>query len=475
MRRRRFLIGLGGITVGLPFLRKFAGSGTARAGGSEAMPKRIITMGYPMGTHVPAFAPTATGSNFDFGPITASMEPFKDRTLVVTDTPNAVLDLGGNTHVYGHPGKKESVFTGTLMQSAFVGDGSNHVDNVVEADPDGFDRAPNGPSFDQTIADFLRDGSHLRPSVDLGVWGGGGARDNENSDFFYESAANPVLLSAHPGRAFASLFNGVNPDDGEIDEAFMALQRRKQSVLDAVRGSFTDLRQGLDAQDRAILDDHADKIRQIELDMPPIASCTIPEDIPASDEAYAGMSMLEIADFQNRLMAQAMGCSLAPVGRIEYLDQQNPFFGVPMIDDGVAPAVDWHEVVHAATGNWTKDHPVRVAGFTFFVERFAELCAHLDSIVEGADGQTVLDNSIVVLGSDLAEGDGHASRDLCFLIAGGTGPGRRGFHLDGSGYNTNRVLNSIVRMAGVTDDDGSPVEEVGLRGFAPGSIPELFG
>jgi hypothetical protein len=473
MNRRRFLVGFGGITVGLPFLRKFATP--ARAGGAVDRPTRVIFVAYAMGTHVAQWRPSATGSDFELGPITAPMAPYRSRSLFVSNTNHAALALGGNSYIYGHPAKKEAVFTGTLMQHAFVGDGSNHVDNVIEAAPEGNDRTPNGPSLEHVLGEMLKTPAHPRTSVDLGVWGNGGVQSTAVSDFFYESAANPVTLSAHPGQAFMSLFSGIVPGDAPVDEAFLALQRRKASVLDAVRDSFVDLRQGLDAQDQQVLDDHADKIRQIELDMPPLAACTVPDDIPARDDAYSDMSMLQLADLQNRLMAHAMGCGLAPVGRIEYLEQQSPYFGVPLVDDALAAVTDndWHGMVHTSD-IWPAEFPARIAGFTFFVERFAELCGHLDAIVEGPDGRTALDNSLLVLGSDYGEDAGHASSNLCFLVAGNAGPGRRNYHFDAGGENVNRVLNSIAAMARLTDANGQPVDEFGLQGFDPGPIPELL-
>jgi hypothetical protein len=473
MRRRRFLVGMGGLCVGLPMLRKLAGPELVRAAGGEGEPKRIIMVAYPMGTHLPQWAPSATGANFTLPTITAPVEPFVDRCLFVSNCPNAVLDIGGNGYVWGHPAKKETVFTGTLMEHSFGGNGANHIDNVIPASPDGHMRTPNGPSVDHVIGQALLTGAHHRPSVDLGIWGGGGVRQYEHSEFFYEGASTPVTLTAHPGLAFANLFNGINPD-GQIDEALLALQRRRKSVLDAVRDSFVDLRQGLDTQDRKVLDDHAEKIRQIELDLPPLASCTIPTDIPEADGAYAGTTMMELADLQNRIMAHAMGCGVAPVGRIEYLDQQRPIFGIPLVDDAVATVQDWHHpIVHAADG-WTKDHPARVEGFRFFVQKFAELLAYLDAMVEGPDGQTVLDNSLVVLGSDLGEGDGHGAFDLCFLVAGGSGPGRRRYHCDARDYNVNHFLTSLLHMACVTGPGGSPIEEFGLGGFAHGPIDGIL-
>ena len=48
------------------------------------------------------------------------------------------------------------------------------------------------------------------------------------------------------------------------------------------------------------------------------------------------------------------------------------------------------------------------------------------------------------------------------------------YHLDGSSYNVNRVLTSLVHMAGVTVDNGSPVAEFGMQGFGGSVIPELI-
>ena len=476
MRRRRFLVGLGGITVGLPMLRKFSEPAPARAAGTQTAPRRIIMVAYPMGTHVPLWRPSAEGGTFTLGSITQPLEPFIDRCTFVSNCGQDVLDLGGNAYRYGHPAKQEGAFTGTLLQGAFTGDGSNVVGNVVESDPEGQGRTPNGPSVETFIGASLADGGHLRPSVDLGVYGPGGVRETDTSNFFYEAAANPVSVSAHPGMAFASLFNGINPDTGEPDPVFESLQRRKKSVLDAVRDSFVDLRQGLDAADRQILDEHAQKIREIELDVPPVVSCSIPTDIPEGDGPYANLSMMELADYQNRLMAHAMGCNIAPVGRIEYLSQQKPFFGIPLVDDGVATVQDWHHpIVHAADG-WAGDDPVRVEGFRFFIQKFADLLGYLDAIPEGPDDATVLDNSLVVIGSDFGEGDGHASADLCYVVAGGSGPGRRNYHVDAraNGYNHNHFLTTLCQMACVTNEDGSPVQEFGLRGFASGPISEIL-
>ncbi len=473
MRRRHFLTGLGGITVGLPLLRAFTDPKQAHAGGAPPLPRRVIVMAYPMGTHTPAWRPSAQGSTFELPYITAPLEPFRDRCTFVSNCGHDALDLGGNAFTYGHPAKKEAVFTGTLLQVAFGGDGSNHADNVIEASPDGHDRTPNGPSFEHVIGQALDPASFLRPSVDLGVWGDGGHADTRPSDFFFEGVANPVTIQTNPVQAFVDLFSGVTPTDGAPDEAVLALLRRKKSVLDGVRDSFLDLRAGLDPDDQRVLDEHAAKIRDIELDMPTLGTCVIPEGLPMLDTEIDAATMMELGDFQNRILAHAMGCGVAPVGRIEYMAQQNPSFGLP----GVAAATasvsgDWHQVVHA--DGIAADDPGRLEGFRFFVQKFADLLGYLDAIPEGGAGLSVLDHTMVVLGSDYADGGGHSSMDLGFIVAGHAGPGRLGYHLDADAYNVNHFLTSLMQMAGVTNPDNSPITSFGLPGFVNGPIPELF-
>ncbi|MGH1345736.1 MAG: DUF1552 domain-containing protein [Nannocystales bacterium] len=473
IKRRRFLRGMGSIAVGLPLLRKFIDPSDARAGGKLAAPKRIIMCAYEMGTIRDLFTPSAVGSSFDFGTVTQSMEPFKARSMVVTNLNNAVVELTGGSA--GHPGKRESVFSGTLMTGAFSGDGSSRIENIISSySPGTQDHAPNGPTVETVIGDRLRHGGHLRSAINLGV-ATRSQSTSGSSDFFYESPENPITLQYHPGNAFDMLFTDVSEGESGPDPALLALRRRQKSVLDGVRDAFVDLRQGLDARDRAVLDDHADKIRQVELDLPTVQACTIPERPMVGGEDSIGdeLSMSELAPIQSRLMAYAMSCDMAPVGRFEYGNEQNPYFGIPLVDSAVASS-GWHSpIVHKADG-WASHDPVRIAGFSFYVEQFANLLGELDSIVEDADGRTVLDNSLVVLGSDLGDGDGHRARDLSFLIAGGTERGRWQYHIDGDGYDTNQLLVTLMHLADARDESGGLPDEFGLQGFSSGPIDALL-
>jgi hypothetical protein len=496
LSRRHFLTGLGGITLALPWLEKL--NGVARAQSAAAGPKRVIVMAYEMGTPGGEFRPSATGSSFTLPYVTAPLDPFKDRCLFVTAIDHTMLGAGGNGFVFGHPAKKEAALTGTLTTGAFPTANTNQLSEVrADATTDG---TANGPSVEQIIGEALRVNQPL-PSVNLGVdgdaglatWGAPGP--SANSNFFFEGAANPITLSLHPSQAFDALFAGlVDTAPSAQDLALERLRARNKSVLDAVRASFNDLKQGLNTADRTRLEDHAARLRQLEIDVQLSATCSVPTGI-AMQTDYSGFKMDALAPLQNRILAHAMACDMAPVGRIEYVNQQNPRFGVAGLDSALDGAAnyDWHAMVHGdpLPGTTVYMRPGRddvpipydtrlLDGYRFFVAQFAALLAELDAIPEGPDG-TALDNTLLILASDLGEGLGHGHMKMNYVLAGNLGGARTGYHFDAgpsgmpyaigggyyytdSAYNVNQLLNSMLDMAGVADGGGNPVT-MGLQGW----------
>jgi hypothetical protein len=509
--RRRLLKGLGGITFGLPWLEQLHGARAQTA--TPTGPRRVIVMSYEMGVPLGQWRPSTVGTGFELPFVSAPLDPFKDRCLFVSSIDNTMLASGGESFIWGHPGKKEAALTGTLTTGAFPTANTNQLAEVLPAPVT--TGGANGPSVEHLIGQALRTGQAL-PSVDLGVDGScmapwGGAEQYLPSAFSFEGQGNPISLNAMPHLAFDSLFAGL--DDGTMpSEAQLALQRvraRRKSVLDAVRDSFTDLATGLGSDDRVRLEEHAARIRQIELDLAASASCSRPT-TPEAVMSYQGWSMDRIAALQIPILAHAMGCDLAPVGRLEFTLQQNPRFGIAELDaalDAAGDMYDWHAMVHGdpLPGTTTFLRPGRgedlaydnnlLLGYRFFVEQFAALLTALDEIPEGPD-TSVLDNSLLILASDLGEGLGHGHMKMGYVLAGNLGPARRGYHFDGgptgipfevggqyfyadASYNVNQLLNSILDMAGVTDGDGNPVT-MGLGGYleslgAPRRIDGLFG
>jgi len=85
------------------------------------------------------------------------------------------------------------------------------------------------------------------------------------------------------------------------------------------------------------------------------------------------------------------------------------------------------------------------------VEQYAYLATRLKSMTEG--GSTVLDNSAMLFGSDVSDGDSHSYENMPTIVAGRLGsaitPGR---HIKASGeHPAANLLLSLLRGHGVTD------------------------
>lgn len=487
--RRRILKGLGGIAMALPWLEALESEAWAQT--AVPRPKRIIVVTYQMGIPVAQWRPSAPGAVFTLPYVTAPLEAFKSRCLFVSDIDNAMLKEGGSAFEFGHPGKSEAALTGTLTTGAFATTNTNSL-SEIRADLTTTGGA-NAESLEQRIGASLFS-AHPFNSVDLGIDGDRG-QGKVSSRFCFESRATAVSLECNPTTAFNRFFANVTPGNMQAELALRELKARNKSVLDAVRAGFSDLRKGLGSDDQRRLDEHAARIRQIELSTVPPPTCARPTGITALTQPR----MDQASPLQIKLLAQAMACNLAPIGRLEFANQQSPRFGIPTLDNTLnanTTTYDWHAMVHGdpLPGTQTFLRPGRdpgatvfdqrlLDGYRFFVQQFAALLGELDQFPEG-QGTTVLDNSLVVLATDFGEGLGHYHAKMGYVLAGNLGTAKKGFHFRAgaanagyytpSTFNVTQLLNSILDMSGVT-----PVAEFGLKGYlaklgAPRRIDALF-
>lgn len=518
LSRRRFLQGVGGVTVALPFLEALEGSAHAQSG---TRPKRIITMAYSMGAPLEHWMPTGASGSLILPHVTAPFEPIKNKTLFVSRSVRGVVDMHAEVK-YGHPVKKESAFTGTLPVALFqTGSNGNHLDDVLFSgvSSDEYKGSPaNNESIETLVGRHLRDNSHSRDAINLSV---GGHRNspgysNGSDGFFWEGRGAGVATEYNPLKAFNEIFSGLEDSAGSGDPALERLQARNKSVLDAVRENFNLLRRDLGTDDRQRLDAHAQRIREIEVDIQYTATCSAPafepgempslqQDPGESDTNYmnrlfgesspggaTSAPMARTAPLMVRILAHAMACGIAPVGRLAFTNGENPFFGIPSIDDEIGnySGPRWHTVVHHAdnansrTGQASRPRsggsgyyaPELLDGMRFYWQQMADLCTELDQIPDGTNGETALDNSLVVMTSDLGEGNGHGPDNTCFAMAGNLAGGRRGrsLRLADLGYHDTHVLVSIANIFDVRDSAGAPIDEFGLRGFVQGNVPDIF-
>src|ERR1022692_2738555 len=81
--RRKFLRGAG-ITLGLPLLDSMVPAQTPLNKTAAAPVRRFVGIWHPHGAAPGYWSPLQEGSNFEFSFITKPLEPFRNRTVLVT-------------------------------------------------------------------------------------------------------------------------------------------------------------------------------------------------------------------------------------------------------------------------------------------------------------------------------------------------------------------------------------------------------
>ena len=104
----------------------------------------------------------------------------------------------------------------------------------------------------------------------------------------------------------------------------------------------------------------------------------------------------------------------------------------------------------------------------WYTAQLAKLIQQLASVPEG--NGTLLDNTVIFVGSDLANGGWHNHADMPFIIAGGHNAGisgGRSLRFNGTAHN--KILVSIAQFMGL------PINRFGTQDSNPGPLPGLIG
>jgi hypothetical protein len=270
----------------------------------------------------------------------------------------------------------------------------------------------------------------------------------------YRGADEPVSNENSPWSMFDAAFSELGTDPIELERR----RTRRQSVLDVVGGQYERVTPRLSLDDRRKLEQHLEAVRDIETRLGNAGadlggSCAVPtlgERVSDSDPSLLPV----IGRMQMDLLAMSLACDVTRVATLQWSASTNnrpyPFLSY---DEGSGPQPivgDEHILGHEPYSNvhaWGKLRVIR----RWYMEQLAYLLGKLDAIPEG-DG-TMLDNTIVLLASELSEGNSHSHMDTPFLIAGGGGAdlatGRR---LDIAGdVSHNDLFVSLLNTMGIED------------------------
>ena len=419
LSRRSFLKAAGASTVCAPLLHSLPARGQ-----STGSPKRLLIFFRPNGTNPETWFPTPGSSetNFTLNPTHAPLEPWRDRVCWTRGINMDSLEIGpGEPHQRG----MGAVLTGTHLQDGtFVGgDGS-------------LAGWGNGISVDQHVANYIG-GSTQFKSLELGIRVlGSEVRHRIN----YAGPAQPLPPQIDPNQTWNSLFGQFNPADPQEDST----KERRRKIFQAARAQFYDLRAKLSAADRQKIDQHHTYLAEMELRLDAYADATQscqptaePSILgnPEHEDLMATMSRLYIDQ-----MVMAFACDLTRVGTLQYSSGANNI-RFPHLSS----YTDDHQLSHAGPGDTTSIDEWAMRQ-QWYAEEFAYLLSKLDSIPDGEG--SLLDSTLILWCSELAQGNTHSHHDMPFVLAGGpTLNGGR--YVEYTNLSHNNLLVSIMNAMGV--------------------------
>lgn len=421
--RRRFLRGVGGAVVALPFLQSLTRTSRAEP---LANPKRLVVFHHPQGTLLDddvggsgpmadLWTPSSTGpltSPGQLSPILAPLAtPLGSGAGAVYEKCLVLSGLSNSASEGGHAACGRSLLTGVPV-----------IDPLTN-----FGYA-SGPSIDFVFA------QHIKSEVNLPFGALNLASVSEfggENQLHWDDQQKPIPCRFNPQTTFDELFSdlvGETEIGGPAPElsTLQKLRAERKSVLDGVLAQLAHLDARVSQEDRTVLEAHADKIRDLEKQLGSTGAtvnsqCGVPELAPEDYGAdfYYHEDISAKAHIDELVMALA--CDLTRVGTFTFSNYDAPLFpwlasegvSIPMGGKG------WHTLVHENRFD-PASRDAMMKAFRWYNQMFAYLVAELDRFVE-PDGTTLLDNTVVLCMSEFGNGGVHRPERLPVVLAGGLG------------------------------------------------------
>jgi Protein of unknown function (DUF1552) len=439
LSRRSLLKGAAGALAASPLFPLLDAYGQV-----PTMPRRLLLFFTPHGTIYDQWKPTGTDTNFNLSPILQPLAAHKSKLVVIDG-----LQMNGRYHpncdLAPHPIGMSTLWTGSRV---------NDIETVVPGGNVPVGVWSTGPSIDQVIANQLNAGTPYR-SLEVGI------QTSISQCAFrtiYTGAKNAINPQVDPQALYTSLFAGLNADAAQKAR----LRFEKQSMLDVHKAETDALLRRVGAHDRAKVLAHQTALRDLErqLAQNTAGACNAPG-APAQVDPSPVPNRPEIFDQQASLISAAFACDLTRVASLQY---SNGHDNVPY---------PWLGYQGAHHDNLSHDEgapaarATRIQICTWFAQKFAVLLDKLNAVPEGTG--TMLDNTMVVWGTEVATG-AHNFDNVPFIVAGGGARGvRTGRLLNAGGAFHHRLLVSIAQYM-----EQSSITRFGDLDAGSGGLPGLL-
>lgn len=423
--RRTTLKGLG-TAIALPLLDAMSPRSLVAAE-RAAEPLRMAFLYVPNGKHMPDWLPASEGTGYALPKTLQPLAGLKDEFCVLSglthQKANANGDGGGD-----HARALTTFLTGTQARKT-----------------DGADiRA--GVSVDQIAA---REFGKVTRFASLEVGADAGAQSGNcdsgyscaySSNIAWRSENQPVAKEVDPKLIFDRLFTSGRP--GESAEARARRERYNKSILDLVGEDARRLQRNVGIADQRKLDEYLTAIRELETRIAKAAEAPDGKSLPLDRPRGIPASYEDHLRILGDLVVLAFQTDTTRVSTLVFANEGSnrsyPFLDVPEGHHDLSH----HEGKEEKQAKLQRINQFHVTQFAYFLER-------LRSVREG--DQTLLDRSLIVYGSGIADGNAHNHNNLPIILAGKGGglvtPGRHIAYRDGTPL-TNLYL-SMLDGAGI--------------------------
>ncbi len=441
IERRTFLRGLG-TAIALPALDSLlpVRSAVAATGAEATSPQRLAFLFVPNGVHVPSWKLAETGTDFVLSKTLAPLEMYRSDLTFLSGLAHDKARSNGDG-----PGDH------ARSASAFL-TGSQPVKS------NGKDMRA-GVSVDQIAAKYL--GRNTRfASLELGSEPGklAGSCDSGygcaySNAISWKSPTQPNEKETNPALVFDRLFGGGST----VEQHLSQVRRRhsRQSILDFVADDAKRLRRTLDTSDRRKVEQYLDGIREVERRL------------------------------ENPALADDGGAMARPDGRPDEMGERIRLMGDLMV---LAFASDATRVCTFMLANEGSQIPYRELGHReghhslshhkdrqelieqieqinlYHVQQLAYIIEKLSQADER--GERLLDNTLLLYGAGIGDGNRHNHDDLPCLLAGRAGglltPGR---HIE---YAPDTPMTNL--FVSMMQGMGIPIDRIG---DSTGPLPGL--
>ncbi len=387
MISRRYLLQLGSLTAlgaALPdgVLRAFA----QRA----AAPRRLVVIshchGWPYETWKmhpagrsdaePWTLDLASVSRSEFSQPLAPLYEHRHRLLALDglSLATAELDSGGNRHDRG-------------WIHAWTG---NNADFAAR------DTQSTSASIDQLVAARIARPDRL-PSLELSV----DAALEAGRPIAYNPSGMRLPAENTPLNAWERVFGPASSGD--------AVGTRRRTTLDFAYDEYQRLAPSIDATDRARLESHFDLVERLGGRLEGLATLTC--DAPPRPAAAFAQYDARFDAFTD-IIGAAFSCDITRVVSLSLGEMPTAEFGADNISDKV----------HKGIAHYIYEDPAKYAAMTDYAEYHGRQVARLVSTLEAipdAGGGSVMDNTLIVWGSELGDG-WHGYSRYCPVLIGGS-------------------------------------------------------